>query len=167
MILRIILSLAAIFGFGIASHIYNAGAQLTLGTAAVGQLDNSDAGFLYFTLINYLFGGGILPLISLLAILLAIWWKPLKNVYKEFLAVFLVIGLTAFFPSPSQAYYDQIDRAEFYEIGANQSAFLIPMVGANKDSQKQFGSVEYLNSNKVPAKRVQIPHVKADNTGAI
>lgn len=38
------------------------------------------------------------------------------------------------------------------------------MVGANKTSQKQFGSVEYLAENKVPAKRIQIPHVIAANT---
>ncbi len=52
-------------------------------------------------------------------------------------------------------------------VGANQSAFLIPAVGANKTNQKQFGSIEYLADNKVAAKRVQIPHVVAANTAMI
>lgn len=64
----------------------------------------------------------------------------------------------------ASAYYDQTDRAEWVEIGANESAFMIAMTGANKTNQAKFGSIEYLDENKVAAKRVQIPHVKADNT---
>jgi SPFH domain / Band 7 family len=64
------------------------------------------------------------------------------------------------------AYYDTTDRAEWIEIGANESAFMLPMTGANKTNQAKFGSIAYLDENKVAAKRVQIPHAKADNTGA-
>jgi hypothetical protein len=64
----------------------------------------------------------------------------------------------------ASAYYDKTDRAEWIEIGANESAFMMPMTGANKTNQSKFGSIEYLDENKVAAKRVQIPHAKADNT---
>jgi hypothetical protein len=77
----------------------------------------------------------------------------------------MAIVLVAFSMQGAYAYFDKTDRAEWVEIGGNQSAFMLPMVGDNKDKQKQFGSLNYLNDNKVGAKRVQIPHVKADNTG--
>jgi regulator of protease activity HflC (stomatin/prohibitin superfamily) len=49
------------------------------------------------------------------------------------------------------------DVPEFVEIEPNESGFLIKMVGDSKD-QAKFDSVEFLEENKVAAKRVQIPH---------
>ena len=80
---------------------------------------------------------------------------------------FLVAVLFVFASFSSFAYYDKTDRAEWVDIGANQSAFMTTLIGDNKKSQVKFGSVAYLEENKVAAKRVQIPHVKADNTGAL
>jgi regulator of protease activity HflC (stomatin/prohibitin superfamily) len=43
------------------------------------------------------------------------------------------------------------------EIGPNETAFVVPLEGDNKDTQGQFVSVEYLNQAKVAAKRIVIP----------
>jgi SPFH domain / Band 7 family len=67
---------------------------------------------------------------------------------------------------PSQAYYSKTDYAEWIQIGPNQSAFLIPMTGANQSTQAQFGSQDYYTANKVATKRVQVPHGKLPNTGS-
>ncbi len=45
------------------------------------------------------------------------------------------------------------------EIGGNETAFLVPLEGATKDSQSKFMSIEYLNSPevKVATKRITLP----------
>ena len=50
------------------------------------------------------------------------------------------------------------DVPEFVEIGPNETAFVVPLTGANQDSQGQFDSADYLNERKVATKRIQIPH---------
>ena len=84
--------------------------------------------------------------------------------FKSKVAVAALVLVSSFNAS---AYYDTTDRAEWIEIGANESAFMLPMTGANKTNQAKFGSIQYLDDNKVAAKRVQIPHAKADNTGML
>ena len=45
-----------------------------------------------------------------------------------------------------------------YEVIApNETAFVIPLEGANKTNQGKFGSEEYLQESKVAAKRIEIP----------
>lgn len=66
---------------------------------------------------------------------------------------------------PTVAYYDIQDRPEFIEIQPNQSAFSIPLVGANLTSQAKFGSHAYLEEKKVATKRFQIPHTLIRNPG--
>lgn len=68
---------------------------------------------------------------------------------------------------PANAYYSKTDYAEWVQIQPNQSAFLIPMTGANASTQAQFGSQEYYSANKVATKRVQIPHGKLLGTGSM
>jgi hypothetical protein len=81
-----------------------------------------------------------------------------------------VVGLilTAFlmmsvFSNNAYAYRDHRDRPEYVEIQPNQSAFLIPLAGANKKTQGKFMSEQYLSENKVATKRIQIPHVLIRN----
>jgi hypothetical protein len=45
----------------------------------------------------------------------------------------------------------------FEEIGPNETAFVLPLEGANKAAQMKFESIEFLNEKKVAAKRIQIP----------
>ncbi|MBW3020797.1 hypothetical protein KY334_05855 [Candidatus Woesearchaeota archaeon] len=52
----------------------------------------------------------------------------------------------------------------FEEVKANETAFVIPLQGDNKDSQKKLWSKDYLESNKVSAKKIDIPQ-KAVSTG--
>ena len=145
-------------------------ANVEVSNAAVGQLENSDATYAKFVLVNHYLSGQALAVAIFLFGTLLIWRKSLAALSpkapKVTAAVFLL--LTCLFScSPAHAYYDKTDRAEWVNIEANQSAFLIPAVGANKTSQKQFGSIEYLADNKVAAKRVQIPHVIAANTAMV
>lgn len=46
---------------------------------------------------------------------------------------------------------------KFEEIKANETAFVIPLQGENKDSQKKMWSKDYLEANKVSAKKIEIP----------
>lgn len=45
----------------------------------------------------------------------------------------------------------------FVEIGPNETAFVLPLEGANKKNQMKFESIDFLNERKVAAKRIQIP----------
>lgn len=168
--LRIVTTAILYFACGVLHTVLTASSNLALGNVAVGQLQDSNQAYVEWTLANRFLNGGVLPLILFLGGLLLIWWKPLKAKNEGLAkgaAVAAVVVVLAFAASPAHAYYDTTDRAEWVNIEANQSAFLIPAVGANKTSQKQFGSVEYLAENKVASKRVQIPHVVAANTAML
>lgn len=142
----------------------NIAAPLVSGPAATWQLQNSDSAYL-MSQYGMRFSGimnGLFDIVALLA-LVAIWWGFFR---KKSVVTTLVAGLAVFgFTAPSYAYYDTTDYAEWQNILPNESGFLIPMVGANKDSQAKFQSIDYLRDNKVPAKRVQIPHVTLNGSG--
>jgi hypothetical protein len=74
-------------------------------------------------------------------------------------------GLLLLPATAAQAYYDKNDYTEAYFILPNESAFFIPDAGANRDSQAKFGSAQYLEENKVAAKRFIIPHTKFSGSG--
>src|SRR4249920_2756519 len=104
------------------------------------------------------FGNIGIPLVILLAVLVAIWWIPARRWLTPGATAVLFVLLAA---APNAwAYYDKTDYTEAIYILPNQSAFVIPDAGANKDSQAQFISLDYLKANKIAAKRVVIPHVK-------
>ena len=132
---------------------------LVVGRAAVSQLDNNDFSYMaaYATMNAFPVRG--LSSLFLLAILAMIWWKPIRTTM-----MLLPLGLLCL-PVPAYAYYDTKDYPEYVEIAPDQSAFLIPVAGANKDSQAQFGSAAYLEAVKVPLKRIQIPHTLIRNPG--
>ena len=50
----------------------------------------------------------------------------------------------------------------FEPVGANETAFVIPLEGNNLDNQKQLKSVEYLEKRKVSAKRIMIKMKEMD-----
>ena len=43
------------------------------------------------------------------------------------------------------------------DIESNETAFLVPLEGANKDSQGTFMSIDYLNNSKIASKRIILP----------
>lgn len=54
----------------------------------------------------------------------------------------------------------------FEEIGANETAFVVPLEGASKSAQQGFMSEAYLNSNKVATKRVSLS-LRKHSTGRL
>lgn len=143
--------------------------QQTAAETAVGQLADSNAGLYQFQMMSHLNNVHAFMVLLFLGGSVAIWHNVFKRINPKLpSALYAVSGLifALMFSTSAHAYYDKTDRAEWVNIEANQSAFLIPATGANKTTQAQFGSIDYLTANKVPAKRVQIPHIKADNTSA-
>lgn len=170
LIWRVLLSLLVVGAWTGLGSVVNTVGALTLGPLAVDQFNNSAAGYVAMQAANGMNSAtGIIIGIAALLLLLAIWLKPLKwgthwLVYGKVTTTALLLAILAA-PDPSAAYYSKTDYAEWMVILPDQSAFLIPEVGANRDTQAQFGSAEYLSANKVPMKRVQIPHTKLDNSG--
>lgn len=161
---RIVLSAIWLFVAGWINTILNNVGTLVSGNAAVRQLDPSDTSFLVNTPITQ-FGGHISLGVITLIVLALIWFGPIKR----FFAAFAVLALlsVALAPNYAEAYYDKSDYTEAIYVLPNQSAFVIPDVGNNVDSQAQFMSQAYLDAKKVPAKRVVIPHAKLSNSGGM
>jgi hypothetical protein len=154
--------------YAIANSVLYSTATLASGKIAGMQFQASDISYVTSNFFTGLIGGfHIVPFMVLLGALLAIWWAPLKSLFK-FITTAACIGLTAILfslPSTSHAYYDKQDWNEPYFLLTNESAFWIPDVGDNVNSQVKFGSVEYLQKNKIAAKRFSVPHVKLENSG--
>jgi hypothetical protein len=131
------------------------------GDLSVKQLDNSNVAYAESSTASWFTGTGI-PAIFLLGALGCVWFKPIKSKLST-LAVVTLLGLGSCLNC--QAYYDRLDNDEWYTIGANETAFLIPLVGANQTSQGRFMSEEYLEKNVVATKRIKIPHVTVHNAG--
>jgi hypothetical protein len=136
--------------------------------ASVGQLANSDAAYLGSQAAMSFLSGvpGWVGLLALIPVLL-LWWGPLRRALNSDVpppaAILLIAGgITAFSMFPSKtadASFTKYDNDEFVTIQPNESAFMIPMQGANVNTQAQFGSLAYYQANKVAAKRVKIPHM--------
>ena len=80
--------------------------------------------------------------------------------YKNFIATLLATTVFVYSCNISQAFYAQTDKTEAYTILPNESAFWIPDVGNNKDSQAKLDSEAYYEANKLAMKRFVVPHVK-------
>lgn len=96
---------------------------------------------------------------------LGLLWK--NDIKKLFIPISSIAICLAIIPTPANAYYAKTDYTEVVEVLPNQTAFLIPETGANKDGQAAFMSEAYLNANKVAMKRVTIPHVKLAGSGTL
>jgi hypothetical protein len=152
---RAIATVVAVLVYGWVNFLLNPASTILSGDAAVKQLENSDSAYVTSIWGMRFFGNIGIPFVVLLVVLAAIWWLPARR----WLATGVLFVLVAAAPQAS-AYYDKTDYTEAIYILPNQSAFVIPDAGANKDSQAQFMSLDYLKANKVAAKRVVIPHVK-------
>jgi len=157
---RGIASVAAVLVYGWVNFLINPVSTVLSGDAAVKQLENSDSAYVTSLWGMRFFGNIGIPLVVLLVVIAAIWWVPARR----WLAAAILFALAAAAPQAS-AYYDKTDYTEAIYILPNQSAFVIPDAGANKDSQAQFMSLDYLKANKIAAKRVVIPHVKLSGSG--
>ena len=150
----------AILMFFFTPHATLLGARL-----AGKQFDNSDAAYVSSVQgIQFLSGSGALMSLIALILVLAIWWPHARVWLKMSLAA--LVGMVAFTPYETRAYYDKTDFTEAYTILPNESAFWIPDVGANRDNQTQFETEDYLRANKIAVKRFIVPHQKLSGSGS-
>lgn len=156
---RVVATGVLVMLWGCVNWFLNRAAPIVAANLAGKQFENNDNSYFVSELSHFFTGAG-LPAVMLVALALAIWWKPLKGAFTA--AAILVL---LFAPSAAHAYYDKSDYAETYFILPNESAFYTPDVGANKTSQTKFGSEEYLAENKIAAKRFNLPHTKLENSG--
>ncbi len=155
------LASVALFGFyGVVNSLVYPIATLASGKLAGKQLANDDASYLISTYGVNFFSHIGWPLWLALLFLGMIWWAPAKALVRAIVAGAVASLMLIIIPHPAVAYYEKTDWPEIYYILPNESAFWIPDVGANKDAQAKFMSEEYLNENKIAAKRFQIPHAK-------
>lgn len=134
-------------------------ATLVTGQMAGKQFENSDTSYVVSQFGFAAFSGaGLVLTIVFGLVLLAIWIGPLKRLVSAAMAIAALLLVAQW--HEARAYYDKTNYTEAYFVLPNESAFFIPDVGANRDSQGQFGSEDYLKANKIPAKRFEIPHAK-------
>ncbi len=138
---------------------------LLRGKLASMQFDPSDASALaYGTLSGTPSASGWLVTLAVAGLLFAIWVGPLCRKLGVFAVLALALG-AAGAPEQARAYYNQSDYAEPFFILPNESAFFIPDTGDNLQGQGSFGSEQYLERNKIAAKRFTIPHAKLPGSG--
>jgi hypothetical protein len=162
---RIIASIVVFLVWGGVTFSFSLPATLISGQVAGSQFENNDQPYVIAqTIMAALHGVGAIISLVFLLILLAIWWAPFKKLIATLAAAGVLFALAP--ADRASAYYDKADYAELIYILPSESAFFIPDVGANKDAQAAFGSMAYLEQNKIAAKRFQIPHAKISGSGA-
>lgn len=137
------------------SKIYDAVRGPLEGSVAVGQLSDDPATYAAAREIST---GNLIPNIaiwSLIVLLAIVWGTYLVKKFRKLppasastlLVLLSVLTMSACGPA-------KIEVLE--EIDTNETAFLVPLEG-NTDAQGKFMSEDYLNQNKVGAKRVSLP----------
>jgi len=166
--IRIFWSVVVSMFFGGINCFLNVAAPPILGSASVKQLEDSNISYASSQFIMRALDGSSISWIVLFGVLLAIWWKPLLKVVRNpkvvTLTLILAFSMTVM-PIPAHAGQDTEDKPEFVEVKSNQSAFVIPLQGANKQTQGKFMSQAFLEENKVATKRISIPHMLIHNPG--
>lgn len=168
---RVISTVLALAVYWVAQAIFTPQATLITGQVAGRQFDNSDYSYLtsVYTM-NFFSGVGLFLTLLLLLALVLIWAKPVRDAIKkagEAMIIVLAVGGGAllFGTTESHAFASTTEKTEAYTIMPNESAFWIPDVGANKDSQGKLDSEDYYRANKIAVKRFVIPHQKLQNSG--
>jgi SPFH domain / Band 7 family len=172
-VVRAVITVVAVVVWGYLNFLMRVAAPLVTGPMATKQFENSNSAYVQSQYGMNLFSwlGGMSTLI-LLSVLVLLWWVPVRkrsrdvriqNPARNLLPLLALIVVLA--AAPAHAYYDKNNYTEVYFILPNESAFFIPDVGANKDSQATFGSEQYLRENKIAAKRFEVPHQKLSGTG--
>jgi len=163
---RLALSAIVLIGGGLFTLFANPVSTLRSGQLAGGQLANSDSSAISVPIGLGFYGYVGLSALIVVILLACIWLPFVRNLWRGYSGLAIAaIALAATAGQPARAFYDKTDSAEAVFILPNESAFFVPDVGANKDSQVKYGSEEYLNQNKVAAKRFQIPHDKFKGSG--
>lgn len=164
---RGVASVIAILVYGWVNFLLAPAATVLSGQLAARQFDNSALAYTESVYGMRFFGGLGMPKLILLIVLVAIWWKYLRVGWGRRFPAAVVLCCVLLAGTDARAYYDKSDYTEAYFILPNESAFFIPDVGATKDTQAKFGSMEYLEANKIAAKRFIIPHAKFSGSGSL
>jgi hypothetical protein len=176
MIARLFMTVGTLIGAMVMHSIWSPVATLIGGQAAGGQFLPSDAAALQTA---YTLGGlraidGFLGL-GTLFILFLLWIGPVVRFFKTLddeqrnigmsLITITILGSAVLYSPPANAFYQTTDRTEAYTVLPNWSAFWIPDTGNNRDDQAKMDSQDYLEKNKIAAKRFIIPHAKLSGSG--
>jgi hypothetical protein len=162
MILKIVLTILVLLSLSYLNYFIDVVDPIIANKVAIQQFKSSDTAYIvsqygiHLTqFIKTLLSIGFLLIIGFL------WWKPIKKIIAT-----LVILLFVLMPAVSSyAYYEKQNWPEPVFILPNESAFFIPDIGDNKESQAKLNTEEYLRDNKIPTKRFLIPHKKLEGSG--
>ncbi|HEX2943007.1 MAG TPA: hypothetical protein VHO91_18290 [Rhodopila sp.] len=158
-IVRAALSAGAVAAYGADNYVLSPLKQLVLGDVAGQQLGSSDNAYLattYSVDLGHRLGTSGLVLV---VVLIAIWWKPIRY-WVPFVAV---LGVAA--PDSAHAYYQKSDYAEPVMIEPNETAFWVPSVGDNENSQTKTDTEDYYQKQKVFRKLFFVPHMHLQGSG--
>lgn len=162
---RIILTICAFFLFSFIGNIINVTSTVATGHIASAQFDNSNASYFAVMETFSLFSSfNSIALLGLLIAIVVIWFNYVKQTVVALTAM-LALTIVVSNHDRAWAFADTVDKTEVYTILPNESAFWVPDVGANKDTQGQFDSESYLQDRKIAAKRFVIPHTKLSGSG--
>lgn len=160
---RLIGTVIAVLLYGWVRTIYDPVAALATAETAGKQLENSDQSYLQSSWVMSFFSSvSMLLTLALLIVIIMIWFKPVRDAIRKAslsLVVLTVAGLSLLGSSgDSYAFFNKTDRTEIIPVLPNWSAFWIPSMGANKETQTQMDSASYLEQSKVAEKYFQVPH---------
>ena len=153
------------------ANLLNIAAPIMAGRLAAHQFDSSDVSYVATTYLGNIVANidGTVGFGFVIVALVFIWFGAIKKLVSRAITpvLFLIAALGFYGASVNQskAFFETQERTEVYTILPNESAFWIPEVGDNKDSQAKLDSEDYLRANKVAVKRFVIPHRKLTNTG--
>lgn len=164
-VIKGILSVLAIWAYGLINYMLNPIATLASGKMAVKQFESSDASYVVSRFGMDFFSHLGVPAIVLLAVLILIWWKPIKAFFTAQNITLVLAAMILLSSTQAFAYYAKEDYADPYFILPNESAFFVQDAGDNLKDQGKFGTEAYLRENKIPAKRFEVPHAKLPNSG--
>ena len=164
--IRVLVSLALYVAWMVIQSVLSSTATVLSAETAGRQFENSDMSAVGSQTSLTVLSNLHLPSILLVAGLLYVWWKPLREVLSSRSGTALTLAAAVSCSAvPAHAFFATTDVTEVVYVLPNWSAFFIPDVGSNKDTQSTMGSIDYLNANKIAAKRFIIPHAKLSGTG--
>lgn len=164
MVLRIIVSIAALCAYAAFNVLYWPPATIAAGRLAGQQFNNSDIDAVSAQYgLSAIHGVGLIATLLLVGVLILTWFGPVRR-WLAALAT-AAVALAMLYSHPASAYYDKTDYTEAYTIYPNETAFWIPDAGGNKDSQGKMDSADYYNANRVALKRFLIPHAQLSGSG--
>ena len=162
-LMRVILSIVALAISGVVDMIWTPVQTIVSANLAGAQFENSDPAAVASLVGMSLLHGvpGVVSLITFITLIL-IWALGWKGTTKGAAVILVMLGASA---PHAFAFFDTTDKTEAMTIMPNESAFWIPDIGANKDSQTSLDSEAYLREKKIALKRFIIPHAKLSNSG--